>query len=72
MVQTITDMGGVESGDFSFDSHVDEVRKVIGGSRGQSSAIVSNSASPMLYGLPLKFTSLKAFETCSLVRVVYL
>jgi len=31
IVQAITDMGGVESGGFSFDFHVAEVRRVIGG-----------------------------------------
>ena len=59
IVQIITDMGGVEGGEFSFDSHVAEVRKVIGWCCHilktlpiRKSLLVSNPAPPMLYGLP--------------------
>ena len=59
MVQNITDIRGIESSGSSFDSHVDEVRRVTGDCSyilrtlpTTKALLVSNPAPPMLYGLP--------------------
>ena len=59
MVQNITDIRGIESSGSSFDSYVDEVRRVTGDCSyilrtlpTTKALLVSNPAPPMLYSLP--------------------